>query len=107
MALNITNTSHAITPPPTADKGALAQTLLVGGICVKMRPNAPNAVTNEAEHGRTKERNARHAAVVESGLRMTTGSDVGMAAHIAWPPKKWPRAALMIVKSSPTARQIA
>jgi len=48
IALKRTNTSQATTHPPTAESGALAQTLLVAGIRVRIRPNAPNAVTNDA-----------------------------------------------------------
>ena len=48
MALNIQNTPEATTPPPTMESGALAQTLAVVSILLKMRPNAPKAVTKLA-----------------------------------------------------------
>ena len=48
MKLNSENATNAMISPATADAGALIQTGRVASIRVRMMPQAPKAVTNDA-----------------------------------------------------------
>jgi len=74
--------------------------------CRKVGENEPEGAEcrhKRGEHGRAEKRDARHPGVIKPA---SAWPPVPISAWPSVPPKKWPMAALMIVNSSPVARQI-